>query len=163
MMSLLTALMLLSLPTSGAQGGAVEIDRVLSTVHATKIWRSDVRQARLLKLVPQATTDEAILLALENRVLIMAEVSRSPQAYDPPAEEVARHRSEWERTLGGGHLPDLLGKAGMTAPELEGWLRADLKIRKYIEQRFGALPAAERQTRIDEWTKDLRQRAGLKI
>jgi hypothetical protein len=162
MVSLLTALML-SLPTSGAQGGAVEIDRVLSTVHATKIWRSDVRQARLLKLCPPATTDEAILVALENRLLIMAEVSRSPQPYDPPADEVARHRGEWEATLGGGaSVTDLLGKAGMTAPELEAWLRGDLKIRKYIEQRFGALPAAERQTRIDEWTKDLRQRAGLK-
>jgi hypothetical protein len=59
-------------------------------------------------------------------------------------------------------VTELLAKAGMTAPELEAWLRGDLKIRKYIEQRFGALPPAERQTRIDEWTKDLRQRAGLK-
>lgn len=161
MVSLLTALML-SLPVSGAQGGAVELDRVLSTVHATKVWRSDVRQARMLKLCPPATTDEAILAALENRLLMMAEVSRSPQPYDPPADEVAHHRTEWEGTLGSANVTELLGKAGMTAPELEAWLRGDLKIRKYIEQRFGALPAAERQTRIDEWTKDLRQRAGLK-
>src|SRR5262245_57796465 len=101
MMALVTALTL-SLPALGAQGGAVELDRVLSTVHATKIWRSDVRQARLLKLCPPATTDDAILLALENRLLIMAEVSRSPQPYDPPADEVTRHRSEWESTLGAG-------------------------------------------------------------
>jgi len=162
MVSLFTALML-SLPISGAQGGAVEVDRVLSTVHATKIWRSDVRQARLLKLCPQASSDDAILLALENRVLMMAEVSRSSQPYDPPADEVARHRSEWEGRLGAApNVTDLLTRAGMTAPELEGWLRADLKIRRYLEQRFGALPASERQARIDEWTKDLRQRAGLK-
>jgi hypothetical protein len=101
MMSLLTALML-SLPVSGAQGGAVELDRVLSTVHATKVWRSDVRQARLLKLCPPATTDEAILAALENRLLMMAEVGRSPQPYDPP---LTRSR-----------ITGPSGKAGWAAP-----------------------------------------------
>ena len=50
----------------------------------------------------------------------------------------------------------------MTARDLQGWLRDDLRISNYVDQRFGALPAPQRNTRVRDWVADLRQRAGLK-
>ena len=47
----MTPLLVISLLAVPQQALAtVELDRVVSTVQTTKIWSSDVRQARLLKL-----------------------------------------------------------------------------------------------------------------
>ena len=141
----------------------VDLDHVLSTVHSTKIWRSDVRQARLLKLCdPAAESDQAILTELQNRVLMLAEVTRG-QANEPSPDELAARRREWEQSVGAGAgLDALMSRAGMSQRDLQAWLRDDLRIKSYIDQRFGGLPAAQRTTRVRDWVADLRQRAGLR-
>jgi hypothetical protein len=163
-MMLIAALIALApaAPTRAPAAGReqIEVDRVLVRVHNTPITRSDVRQARLLKLVPGGS-DEAILVELENRILILSELSRA--AGDEPSDaDIASRRKAWEGALGGGALDVLLVKAGMNPRELQSWMRDDVRIRRYYEQRFGTLPEAQRAERITEWVHNLRQRAGLK-
>ena len=141
---------------------AVELDRVVSTVQTTKIWSSDVRQARLLKLCgPAVSSDEGILIELQNRVLVLAEVGRAA-GREPTTEELAAHRRAWEQTLGTGEVESLMTRAGMSARDLQAWHRNDLRIQMYLDGRFGGLAPNPRATRTAEWLGDLRQRAGLK-
>jgi len=155
-----------TLALTGAQAqnlATVDLDHVISTVHSTKIWKSDVRQARMLKLCdPSAESDDAILTALQNRVLLLAEVARG-QTSEPTTDQLATRRREWEQTLGAGAgLDSLMARAGMSPRDLQAWLRDDLRIQNYVDQRFGALPPAQRTTRVKDWVADLRQRAGLR-
>lgn len=138
----------------------IEIDRIVSKVYATNIRQSDLRQARLLKLCPKTDSDELILAELQNRTLILAELARVPPA-DPTEDELAARRREWDDSIGGADRDGLLGKAGMSARELQTWLRDDVRIKKYLDQRFGRIPEAERAGRIQEWIRTLRQRAAL--
>jgi hypothetical protein len=51
---------------AGRPGQGVEIDRTLQRIYGTAIMMSDVREARILKLVPEASAgDEAVQRALE--------------------------------------------------------------------------------------------------
>lgn len=161
MTPLFAASLLLAAPSAQA-AAPVELDRIVSTVHTTKIWQSDIRQARMLKLCPSADTDDAILAELQNRALMLAEAGRA-QPYEPTAEEVTARRREWESALGAGAgLDALLLRAGMSPRDLQAWHRDELRLRKYLDQRFGSLPAAQRTARTRDWIADLRQRAGLR-
>ena len=159
----MTPLLVLSLLAPAPQAlAAVELDRIVSSVHSTKIWSSDIRQARLLKLCgPAVTSDDGILVELQNRALLLAEVGRAA-GREPSADELAAHRRAWEQTLGTTEIEPLLARAGMSARELHAWQRNDLRIRIYLDNRFGNLPANQRAARTAEWLADLRQRAGLK-
>jgi hypothetical protein len=160
-MTPLFAVALLAAAPQAQNFAPVELDRVVSTVHTTRIWKSDVRQARMLKLCPSAESDDAILVDLQNR-LMLAEVSRA-QPPEPTPEELNTRRREWQTTLGGGgDLDALMARAGMTSRDLQAWHRDDLRIRKYLDLRFGSLPAPQRSARTVEWISDLRQRAGLR-
>ena len=159
-------LTVLALALTGPQAqnlATVDLDRVVTTVHSTKIWKSDVRQARMLKLCDRsAESDDAIVTELQNRVLMLAEVARG-QASEPTADQLATRRREWEQALGAGDgLDSLMARAGMSSRDLHAWLRDDLRIRNYVDQRFGALPPTQRTTRVKDWVADLRQRAGLR-
>ena len=148
------------LAAAGALDAQVVTDRQLSRVNGDVIMESDVRQAKLLKLVSaSATTDDAILVELENRRLVLAEVARAAPA-EPTADEVASRRRQWESALGGSATA-LLAQAGMSEASLTSWLRDDVRMDRYLTRRFAAAPnpAAE----IDQWIKSLRKRAGLKI
>ena len=159
----MTSLLVVSLLAVPQQAlAAVELDRVVSTVQTTKIWSSDVRQARLLKLCgPTVASDEGILIELQNRVLILAEVGRAA-GREPTAEELAAHRRAWEQTLGTAAVDPLMTRAGMSARDLQAWHRNDLRIQMYLDGRFGGLAPNQRATRTADWLGDLRQRAGLK-
>ena len=142
---------------------AVEIDRTLQKVHGTAIMSSDVRQARLLRLfTPQPSSDEAILIALENRLLMLNEASRAAAA-DPTPAQIAARRQEWSARLPAGtDLRALLERVGLTDRGLDGWFRDDLRIEGLIDQRFPPQDA-RRDARIAEWIRDLRLRANLKL
>lgn len=140
----------------------VEVDRTLQHVYGTTIMQSDVRQARLLKLVPEAGAgDDAVLRALENRLLILHEVSRAPAA-DPGREAIAARRRAWTASWPPGtDLAAAMARVGATDQALDGWFRDDLLIAAYIDQRFGAQADAARATRILDWIAELRRRANL--
>jgi len=140
----------------------VEIDRTLQRIYGVVLMASDVRQARLLKLVPPSERGDAgIQTALENRLLVLHELSRVPLT--PATDEtVAARRKAWEAThQAGTDLPALMTRAGMSDKGLETWLRDDIRIEQYLDQRFGQLPDAQRTTRINDWIRSLRHRAGI--
>jgi hypothetical protein len=152
----LAAVLLAAVPS--AASSQVVLDRVLSHVNGEAITLSDVRQARLLKLVPG--DDAAVQTALENRKLILAEVARAAP-YDPPAADVERHRARWEQGLG-ADAGTLAARAGMTPQALDTWFRDDLRIEHYLNDRFRGMADADRAKAIADWTAMLRARADIR-
>lgn len=147
---------------AGGSGSAqVEIDKTLQHVYGTAIMASDVRQARLLRLLPKAAdSDEAVLTALENRLLILRELSRQPSV--PAATAIAARRQTWTASWPPGtDLPALMTRAAMTDQALDGWFRDDLKIASYLDQRFGQQADDARAQKIAAWVADLRRRANI--
>jgi hypothetical protein len=149
--------------TARSAAGQVEIERVLRRFDGVVITQLDVRLARRLELVaPEATSDDLVLRELENRYLILNEVSLFPPA-EPDPLDVARRRTDWASRVGAGtDLPGRLVEAGLTPEGLDAWFRDDLRIVAYIDLRFGAMPEDERPAEIDDWIARLRQRAGLR-
>jgi hypothetical protein len=78
--SLSTAMVVAGLAAGVSAAGAQEIDRLLVRVNGAVLMQSDIRQARALKLVPDTGSDEATQRALENRLLMLGEVSRGAPA-----------------------------------------------------------------------------------
>ena len=122
----------------------VELDRVVSRVGGRIITQSDIRQARELRLVDDTSSDEAVRVALENRLLLLGEVARG-QALPPIApDEMAQHRAGWVRALGGADIADLMRRTGATEGMIEAWHRDDLRIRASLDRQFGHLPRQDR-------------------
>lgn len=139
----------------------VEIDRTLSRVYGSALMSSDLRQAKLLHLVPSATTDEAVLTALENRLLILRE-SANIARIEPSKDAIEAAKDAWRRSLPQGtDLTAVMARGGMTEQTLDGWFRDDLRVAAYLNQRFPKVP--DRETRISSWLADLRRRANLPV
>ena len=138
----------------------IEIDRTLQIVSGQAITTGDVRRAKLLMLIPGATSDTAIQTALENRLLILLDIgSRQPAPSDIDRDAARR---AWEATLGPGpSLADRLAHAGTTASAIDAWFADEVRIQKYQTQRFGG--AADPAAAIDNWVQTLRRRAGLRV
>ena len=138
----------------------VPLDGVLVKLGADVITSSDVRQARLLKLVDAGGGDQAILDALVKRRLVLEELGRNPPA-EPLPPAIAARRAQWVATLGTDvDLPALLARAGFSESAVQAWWRDDLRIAAYLDQRFP--PSTNRQQAIASWVAELRQRAGIK-
>jgi hypothetical protein len=140
-----------------------ELDRIVARVNNRIITRSDVRQARMLQLVDDTSSDENTRRALENRILILGDLSRSSSLPPTTDDELSTRHKQWEVRVGGrGRGTQLLGEAGMSEKGLDAWLSDDLRIRAYLQRQFGALPDADRSRAVDDWIARLRQRAGLR-
>jgi hypothetical protein len=139
----------------------VELDRTLERVYDSVVTTSDVRQVRLLRLADGgADTDAAAQTTIENRLLIMRELSRG-SVPEPAADRIAEKREAWRRTLPPStDVPALLARAGMSGQALDGWFRDELKIEAYLADRF-PLTDPRRAERISAWINDLRRRANL--
>jgi len=146
---LLAVFWVLASGTSADVAAQVVVDRVLQRVDNQVITELDVRRARLLRLVPaEADTDAEIQRELENHWLMVAEVARfNPSRPDPAL--VARERQAWEAGLG-------------PFTDVAGLLEHRIKIREYLDGRFGATPVAERPAAVTTWIRGLRDRAGLR-
>jgi len=130
---------LLALILTGAAGVSAEvIDRVMAIVDGHLITLSDVRRAMTLRLVDRdgaPTAESAALERLIDRVLILQEVER----YAPPEpERVALDAQvrDVERRVGSGNLASTLSDAGASESWLRQWVRDDLRMHAYIDQRF---------------------------
>jgi hypothetical protein len=158
---LIGALVMVAAAAAGRAQQPIEIDRTLRRVYDTAIMASDVREARLLKLVPEAGAgDEAVQRALENRLLILHEMARA-QPIDPGRDLVADRRQRWTSSWPAGtDLPALMTKCGTTQEALDGWFRTDLQITRFLTERFPQNDAA-RDAKINDWIADLRKRANL--
>jgi hypothetical protein len=146
----------------GSLQAPVELDRTLQRVYGTAIMASDLKQVRELKLLPEAGAGEqSVLAALENRLLVLREVSRvSPE--EPSPEAIAERRAAWRASLPAGtDVAAVMARVGMSEQALNGWFRDDLRTAAYMDQRFGRTAPAVRANMIAEWLRDLRRRANL--
>jgi hypothetical protein len=148
---------------AGRLDAQVELDRIVGRVGDRIITESDLRQARTLGLVDDVSSDDATRLAVENRLLILSEISRSAPLAPATAADLAARRRGWEAGLGGpARAAELLRQSGMSESALDAWLRDDVMIRAYLARQFGRLPAADRDRATADWLSRLRLRADLR-
>jgi hypothetical protein len=143
--------------TSANQPGEL-IERTLAIVGGQIITLSDVHAAIRFGLVEQqkgandlgATTETLI-----DRALMLREVQR----YSPPEPleaEVARRLSEIRKRFSGDdEFARALEAVGLTEQRLQSWVRDDLRIDSYLNQRFAD---DRRAALIADWIADLRRR-----
>lgn len=150
--SCLTACLLALVVTAGARADV--IDRVLAVVDGRLVTLSDVRTALVLGLMPateaapsrmdQNALDEALDRWID-RILALQEVERFAPP-EPAATAIDIRLADILSALG---PPDerasRLSALGVDEAWLRQWVRDDLRIQSYIEQRFmGAMePTAE--------------------
>jgi hypothetical protein len=122
------------------------IDRMLAVVAGDLIMMSDVTAALELGLVPVTAgsdTTRLVLSQLIDRSLMLAEVER----YAPPEPGADRVDLEVERTRGRFSTLDAyraaLQRYGIDEARLRATLRATLRLRAYLEQRFAALAPSD--------------------
>jgi hypothetical protein len=122
------------------------LDRVLAVVDGRPITQSDLAAAIRLRLVSPAPTGDAeaqVLERLIERHLMLAEVER----YAPPEPadtEVDKRLADIERQAG-AQLPQVLQQTGIGLDSLRRYVRDDLRIEAYLQQRFGAVLPSEQE------------------
>jgi hypothetical protein len=126
------------------------IDRVLAVVDGVLITQSDVTAASTLGLVSSAAASSAaaVLAELIDRQLILAEVDR----YVPP-EPTSEALDQATGILRARFISDeayrkALARVGLDEQSVRRWLRDDLRMRAYLEQRFAvSVPTDEEVSR----------------
>ena len=161
----MTALMLL-LVLSIRGVSADVIDKILAVVGGQPITLSDVNAAREFQLVqPPPGTDPVAYTVdrLVERTLMLAEVERF-QPPEPDPIEMTIRVDALERRAGTTAFDRLLSVTGMTRDELRRYIRNDLRIETYLNQRFGAnRDGGERQAAIATWMSELKKRADVTV
>ena len=144
------------------------IDRIMAVVSGQPITLSDVNAALLFRLVDVSpgTADPTgyTLDRLIERTLLLSEVERF-QPPEPDPIEITIRTDEIERRFGSAAAFDkALAVTGMTREQLRRYLRDDLRITTYLNQRFGAsVDPVERRTAITTWLGELRKRADVTL
>lgn len=146
------------LAVCGGQAGAQVVDRVLAVVDGRLVTLSDVRASTMLGLTPGGDGLEAGQAAERwiERILILAEVDRFAPP-EPDQAQVDRRVAELLARLGqaGGAAAELAA-LGVDASWVRLWVRDDLRIQSYVEQRF----AGAVEPTADEISRYLRDNAG---
>lgn len=135
------------------------IERTLAIVSGQAITLSDVQTAQTLGLVPASPDVGAVAERLIERALMLREAERYAPA-EPDEAEIVRRLQEITARVSKVELDRALMVGGFTEPRLRAWLRDDLRIAAYLEQRFPAATAAgqNRADLIADWVGDLRRR-----
>ncbi len=122
--------------------GEVLIERTVAIVGGAVVTRSDVELAVTLGLVTLGPAGAAAATsAVIDRWLMLHEVARfSPTDPDPVVVE-ARLEAVRARAGGEAALADVLTRAGFTPVRLAAWVRDDLRITAYLDQRFASVGA----------------------
>jgi hypothetical protein len=137
------------------------IDRTLAIVSGRTITLSDARTAMALGLVEGARVDAGVVQRLIDRELMLREADR----YQPPEPSLAQLDegvAAATRHAGGeAAVARLLAAGGFSPQRLRNWVRDDLRVSAYLQQRF---PADERRPdQIADWVSDLRRRAQITV
>jgi hypothetical protein len=133
------------------------IDRLMAVVTNQPILMSDVNVARLLNLVdiePSATDRTAAVLdELIDRTLMLTEVDRY-QPPEPASAAIDARVQEIQNRLGSAAALDtVLTSTGMTRDRLREYIRDDLRITIYLNQRFGS-SAEPSESEIQTYYRD---------
>ena len=143
-----------------ARAQEIALDRILAVVNGDVVTQSDVRAVRRLRLVPLVTNvapgavgasapptvgallaapDDALLTQVIERRLVLAEIARYAPP-EPTAEQIAARRAAWAASFPSNtDLAAALRAAGVREAALAAWLRDDIRIAAYLEQRFAAV------------------------
>jgi hypothetical protein len=141
------------------------IDRLMAVVGNQTITLSDVNAALQFQLVdvPPNAPDRvrAALDKLIQRSLILGEVERY-QPPEPEPVEITIRMDQLQQRAGSAQAFDrALAVTGTTRDELRRYIRDDLRIATYLNQRFGDTP--ERAKAIADWVVELRRRAEVTV
>jgi hypothetical protein len=123
-----------------ARGGEELLERTLAIVGGAVVTQSDVSLALTLGLVdvPAVATPEVMLAALVDRWLMLHEVARFAPAEPSAAAVEARLAALRARAGDPDEVARRLSDAGRSASYLTAWVRDDLRIAAYLEQRFAS-------------------------
>ena len=123
-----------------AQARADVIDRTMAVVFSQPILLSDVNAALVFQLVqlPAGAKDSfaAALDRVIERTLMLAEVDRY-QPPEPAPQEIESRAAEIERRFDPAVLEKMFAATGMSRDRLRQYIRDDLRIATYLNQRFG--------------------------
>jgi hypothetical protein len=126
--------------SGGAQPGEL-IERTLAIVGGQVITLSDVRTAAALQLIearPDAALEPAVLRLID-RLLMLREVQRYVPT-EPAAADVERALDIVRRRFDSREaLADTLAAGGFSEARLHAWVRDDLRIAAYLDQRFASV------------------------
>ena len=140
-----------------AAGTAVQgelIERTLAIVGGQVITLGDVQTAISLGLVSETDRDR-VTARLVERTLMLREVQR----YAPPEPSEAQVDERLAAVRATKDFARVLQAGGFTEARVNTWVRDDLRIASYLNQRFAATGAAtNRAELIAEWVNDLRRR-----
>ena len=140
------------------------IDRIMAVVNGQTIMLSDVNAAVEFGLIaPTAGTADPLAFVLERmieRTLILAEVDRF-QPPEPDPAEITIRLDAIQKRLGPAGFDKTLKVTGSTREDLQRFIRNDLRMATYLNQRFGDV--AERPTAIATWVAELRRRADVTV
>ncbi len=121
-----------------AAGQETLVERTVAIVGGTVITLSDVRTALALGLVDTAAADAEREAAarLIDRWLVLHEVSRFAPP-EPAAAAIDSQVAAIEARAGSpAALDAILGRGGYSRGRLAAWVRDDLRIAAYLDQRF---------------------------
>lgn len=123
--------------------GEEVIDRMLAVVAGDLIMMSDVAAAVEFGLVPQTAgpdVNRTVLSQLIDRSLMLAEVDRYAPP-EPSRDAVDREfASVRERFASAESFQEALARYGVDDASLRATLRANLRLRAYLAQRFSTVP-----------------------
>jgi|SRR5215203_1045796 len=117
------------------------IDRILAVVSGGLILQSDAIAATRLRLVNVPDVPDRIQGALEQlieRRLILVEVDRYGPPEPPAAEIESGVAAVIGRVAAGDTVEAIFRATGYSNEQLRLYVRDDLRIRTYLQQRFGA-------------------------
>jgi hypothetical protein len=137
------------------------VERTLAIVAGQAITLTDVQTVRALGLVDAADVPAATE-RLVDRALMLREVERYAVP-EPQADTVDRRIDEIRLRLGEAEFRSVLAEGGFSERRLRVWVRDDLRIAAYLEQRFAAAAAGgqSRDALIADWIGDLRRRTPI--
>lgn len=135
-------------PAGASSSGPEVIDRMMAVVAGDLIMMSDVTAAVEFGLVPQAPAADVtrtVLSQLIDRSLMLAEVER----YAPPEPSRAAVDREYQAVVDRFSSSDAFHSAltryGIDESALRATLRANLRLRAYLEQRFTTVPPSDEE------------------
>jgi hypothetical protein len=161
-----SALLAIALAVAVARPASADeiIDRVLAVVAGDLIMQSDVRAARELGLVTSndaGDRDRAVLSQLIDRALILDEVERYAPP-EPSSDAIERaFRGVRGRFSSDDAFAAALARVGFDEKQLRSVLRQNLRIRAYLDQRFGGETPERGEAIIAAWVAGLRSRATI--
>jgi hypothetical protein len=152
---------------AAAAAEAEVIDRIMAVVSGQPIMLSDVNAALDFHLVsvPSAAPDPvaAVLDRLIDRALMLGEVERY-QPPEPAADAISARMEDVERQVGSDAAFERdLAATGQTREQLRRYVRDELRIATYLDQRFGYTDPARRGQAIADWVQSLRKRSEVAV